>query len=153
MGKFTVDETTNLVNDLQQERRNSKKTSKLNQGYDIAFKVSIFLASLGVTLCSAFAASELFSNTKIISLRAAILGTFSTAFSGLSTSIFNFATRQQVWQLKATGYGNLSDRVKFMEVDDEATLRIKGELDHIDDSYTIDAVQNILKKIDDLQGT
>lgn len=77
---------------------------------------------------------------------------FSTAFSGLSTNIFNFATRQQVWQLKATGYNKLSDRVKFIEVDDDATLRVKGELDHIDDSYTIEQVQTILQKIDDLKG-
>ena len=150
MAPFTESDKNALLADLEGLEKVSRKTSKVNQGYDIVFKVSVFLLSLGVTVCSAFAASDLFSDVRVISLVSAVLAAVSTAISGLSTNLFNFSTRQEVWQLRASGYSRLADRVKFTEPDEDDTLKIKGELDIVSDSSTIEEVLGIIQKIDAL---
>lgn len=135
MNFISNEDQKSLTTDLAKDVDKCKGIAGINQLYDVTFKVLVLLISIAIVVTSALGSSKVtnkvIKNPETWSLFATILGGISTATSVFAFSQFNFASRQQIWNIKSQAYDYLLFQLKYLN----PNVAEWGKTKHIVDSW------------------
>ena len=119
-----------LIKDLDEKILFCDKTAKDNQKYDIRFKKALLIVGFLIIFCSSLTSTLQDSDyTRWSTFFTILFGGVSTALSGFAFNQFNFARRQQIWNMKATTYRYLCNQLKYLEPEKKKWLQAMNIVD------------------------
>jgi len=104
MASLTTDEKSRIEQQIDAEIPLADKAAKINQGWDTAFKISIFIMGIMIVIVSALAASNILQTS--MNICGAILGGTTITVTAFVAQ-FNFAQRQSTYTTKVLALKNL----------------------------------------------
>lgn len=126
---FTESERTELSKSIQSEVKLSKDNISINQGFDIGFKILLFiisaLAAGGAARISALGATPPPTWLKTTNLT---LTSLTTLITVLAFTQFDFAKRQTIWNTRYQALDACTITLRFAQPDKENFLRQLEEI-------------------------